>query len=806
MLVTLIKFGRRRTFMPRTSRARSVVLLALLALLAGIAGAAPVAAHPALDTIALSSPYGRVTIARDAVGVPLVRARGEDGAQFGLGYAHAQDRLWQMEWQRRLAAGRTAEIVGARGLPADTLFRTVGLRRAAEAAWAALAPDERRPIAAYAAGVNAFLATKPALPPEFAIHETQPEPWSPVDVLAFNKLFIWGNGSTWDKELLRARLAALVGPARAAQLTPAYSAGGPTIIPGEAAEPRASVHSADDALPIAPELEATLDALLALHGEVATRTGVGADGRGSNSWVLAGSRTSTGAPVLANDPHLSAQSPSFWYMAQLAFDGRRVTGATIPGAPGVLVGQNGAISWGVTTINVDGQDLYVEQLNAQNEALFQGVWEPLTVVPETIQVRDAPAVALNVRVSRHGPLLSDVVAPGGPALAVRWTGHDPADDGILSALAVNRAHDWASFRAAFRDHRPANQNYVYADRAGNIGTIAAGIIPIRAQGDGSLPAPGWTGTHEWTGYVPAAELPQRLNPPEGFIVAANNRVVGDSYPYLIGTSFAAPYRAARAVELLAARPRHSADDMAAIQGDVLAVHARTLMPTLLQVEPSDERGRQALDLLKTWDLRAEGDSAAAAVFEAWYVRIAQRLFADELGALWPAYGRNLNFVGMATEAALLERQPWCDDVATPATESCDELLALALDDGLRDMASAQGSDEIAAWRWDRVHRAQFPHLSLADDPAHGPRFNRSVPNDGDRFTVNVASSFRRWEEYDQFHAAMYRQIVDMRRPGGSRWIVAPGQGGNPDAPHYDDQLARWRQLGYLPMPAAPPAR
>jgi penicillin amidase len=785
--------------MLRSFRTRSAVLLALLALLAGIAGAAPVAAHPGHNTIALSSPYGRVTITRDTVGVPLIRARGEAGAQFGLGYAHAQDRLWQMEWQRRLAAGRTAEIIGAKGLPADTLFRTVGLRRAAEAAWAALGPDERQPLVAYTAGVNAFLDTEPALPPEFVLHETQPEPWSPVDVLAFNKLFIWGNGSTWDKELLRARLATVVGPARAAELTPAYSADGPTIIPDAGGAPHTQPLSSAEPLPIAPELAATLDALLALHGEVAARTGVGADGRGSNSWVLAGSRTTTGKPLLANDPHLSAQSPSFWYMAQLAFGGQRVTGATIPGAPGVLIGQNEQIAWGVTTINVDGQDLYLEQINAQNEVLFQGVWEPLTVVPETIQVRDAPAIVLNVRSSRHGPLISDVVNPGGPPLAVRWTGHDPADDGILSALAVNRARDWASFSAALRDYRPANQNYVYADRAGNIGYIAAGTIPIRAQGDGSLPAPGWTGTHEWIGYVPAAELPQRFNPPEGFIVASNNRVVGDSYPFLIGTSFAAPYRAARAVELIAARPRHSADDMAAIQGDVLALHARTLMPLLLRTEPADERERQALDLLRAWDLRAEGDSAATAVFEAWYVAIARMLFADELGTLWPTYGRNLNFVGMATETALLEEQPWCDDVTTSATESCDELLALALSAGLHDMATAQGTDDLGLWRWDRVHRAQFPHLTLADDPEHGPRFNRSIPNDGDRFTVNVASSFRRWEEYDQFHAAMYRQIVDLRRPRSSLWIVAPGQSGNPDGPHYDDLLERWRQLDYLPM-------
>jgi penicillin amidase len=355
-------------------------------------------------------------------------------------------------------------------------------------------PQPRRApaVEAYATGVNAFLATRLALPPEFAIFRITPEPWSPVDVLAFNKLFIWGNGSAWDKELLRARLAAVVGPARAAQLTPAYTADGPTIIPRVAAGLETSRADEAQAAPLAPspELSATLDDLLTLHGAVAAQTGIGADGLGSNAWVLAGSRTTTGKPLLASDPHLSAQSPSFWYLAQLTWGGWQVIGATVPGTPGVLIGHNDAIAWGVSTINVDGQDLYVEQVNAQNEVLFQGVWEPLSVVTKTIAIRDAADVTLAVRSSRHGPLISDAVSPGGPALAVRWSGHDPSDDSILAALAVNRARDWQSFTRAFQEHRPTNQNYVYADRAGNIGYIAAGAIPVRAQGDGSAPAPG----------------------------------------------------------------------------------------------------------------------------------------------------------------------------------------------------------------------------------------------------------------------------------------------------------------------------
>jgi penicillin amidase len=781
----------------------------LLAIFVGTAGFGWQTGSPQSQGITrIDGQSGPIVIERDAAGVPSIRATTEDDAQFGLGYAHAQDRLWQMEFQRRLASGRTAEFLGTAGLKFDPLFRIVGLRRAAEATWAELGPADRRPLAAYVAGVNLFLTGAPSqqLPPEFGILGITPEPWTPVDVLSFSKLFTWSNGSNWDKELLRGQLVALLGPTRAAQLTPAYTVDGPVIVPsgdGQVAQQLVAQDNSLSSSVLGPSSAYAM--LLELHRAVADQTGIGADGRGSNAWVLSGARTTTGKPLLANDPHLSAQTPAFWYLAQLSYGGRHVIGATVPGGPGVQIGHNGLISWGVTTINVDGQDLYLEQVNERNEALYQGVWEPLQIVPETIKVKGQPDVNLKVRISRHGPLISDAVNPSGPALAVRWTGHDLHEDGLLAALAVNRAQNWAEFTQAFRDYRAANQNYVYADQAGNIGYITAGTIPIRAKGDGSLPAPGWTGEYEWTGYVPWERLPRRFNPPEGYIVSANNKVVGDDYPYSIGNSYAAPFRAARVIEMIASKgkAKFSPDDMAAMQADVLALHARALMPILLRTQPADARSRQALGLLRTWDLRATGDSAAAAVFEAWYIRIAQRLFADDLAGsngvdLWLDYGRVINMVGMATEAALAKNQAWCDDVKTPAAETCADTLAAALVDGLADMATAQGTDEIAAWRWDKVHRAQFAHQPLGGTPA-GPVFNRSIPNGGDRYTVNVASSFRRWEDYDQLHAAQYRQVVDFADLRSSRWIVAPGQGGDPNKPHYDDLLARWQRVEYLPM-------
>jgi penicillin amidase len=831
---------------------RTFSLVLVLAIFAGTAGFSWQPGQPQSQNIlSINGLDGPIAIERDAAGVPSIRATTEADAQFGLGYTHAQDRLWQMEFQRRLASGRTAEFLGAAGLKFDPLLRIVGLRRAAEATWANLGPADRRPLAAYVAGVNLFLSSTPSqqLPPEFGILGVTPEPWTPIDVLTFGKLFTWDNGSNWEKELLRGQLAALLGPQRAAQLTPAYTADGPVAIPPGDQRPTLRLRSGQATndqhntrsmpLPSAPAdprsslvvgRSSVYTRLLALQRAIAEQTGIGADGRGSNAWVLSGARTTTGRPLLANDPHLSTQSPAIWYLAQIAWGANHVIGATVPGVPGVQIGHNDFVAWGVTTINVDAQDMYVEQINDQNQALYQGAWEPLRVVPEVIKVKGQPDVTLNVRISRHGPLLSDALAAGQSAvtqrqvsdsqsacqlvslsacqeaLAVRWTGHDPLDAGVLAGLAVNRARDWGEFTRAFRDYRAANMNYIYADRAGNIGYIAAGTIPIRAQGDGSLPVPGWTGEYEWAGYVPWERLPQTFNPPEGYIVSANNRVAGDAYPYLIGNSYAAPYRAARIIEMIEPQSKfkHSPDDMAAIQADVLAVHARTLMPILLRTRPADARARMALDMLRAWDFRATGDSAAAAIFEAWYIRIAQRLFADELidpagNSLWPDYSSNLYFVGMAMETTLQQNQGWCDDVQTKAVETCADILAMALGDALDRMSAAQGADELAAWRWDKVHRAQFPHQPLASTPA-GPLFNRSIPNGGDRFTVNVASSFRHWEDYEQFHAAQYRQIVDLGDLSGSRWVVAPGQGGDPNKPHYDDLLARWQRVEYLPMP------
>src|SRR5262245_53754892 len=753
---------------------------------------------------------GPVKIDRDAAGVAHIRAGSELDAHFGLGYAHAQDRLWQMEFQRRLGNGRLSEILGEAALGTDSLFRTVGTHRSAAAAWARLSPEEQRPIKAYVAGVNTYLSSPDRqLPPEFTILGIEPEPWKPEDVVVWSKALFWAVSSNWDNELLRAQLIAKLGaPAKAEQLMPAYTDDGPTIIPGaEKAAGNRRGKAGNSARSLASSLDSSIvSGLLELNRRIEGQTGLGAEGFGSNSWVIGGERTTTVPPLLANDPHLPSQIPANWHLARLTGGDLDVIGATVPGLPGVAIGHNGYISWGITTTNVDSQDLYIERVNERNEVEFRGEWEPLVVVPETIKVKGKPDVNLSVRISRHGPLISDVINPAGRPLALRWTGNDPTDNGILAGLAYNRAHDWREFLEASRVNRPFDQNYVFADYRGNIGYIAAATIPMRPKGDdGRLPVEGWTGEHEWSGYVPFAELPKLYNPPQGYIVAANNKVAGDEYPNLIGTNFAAPYRAARIIEMIKRKPKLSPEDMEAMQGDVVALHARELLPMMLRTRPADKRAKLAIEMLSNWDLGVTGDSARAAIFEAWYLKLGERLFADELydptlgDKLWLTYSENLYQVGMALEAALEKNTRWCDDARTPQIETCADTLTVALTEGLAKMSEAQGTDDIQAWRWDRAHHALFPHNPFDKNPQLKPVFSRSIPNGGDKFTVNVGSIFQ-WDEYNQLHSAQYRQIVDHSAISNSRFLIAPGQSGNPQSPHYDDLLERWQQVKYLPMP------
>lgn len=738
-----------------------------------------------------------VTIVRDRDGVAHISGATERDAAFGLGFAHAQDRLWQLEVQRRIGYGRLSEIFGAATLNTDRFLRTLGVARAARSAYERLDGETIAILEAYAAGVNAFLATNPALPPEFLILGVQPEPWQPIDSLIWAKMMAWDLGGNWSDEVLRSLLIAQIGPEDADLLLPAYTADGPVIVSHTALRQPA----APAATSLAAIQPATAQAVLDLWQHVQLATGLGDRLAGSNNWVISGARTASGKPLLVNDPHLSTRIPSIWYLAHVQGGAIDAIGATFPGLPAIVIGHNGQIAWGVTNTGPDVQDLYIERIDAQNFVEYNGTREPVTLISETIAVKNDDPVTLTVRITRHGPIISDVTDGTGETLAFRWTVLDEDDATIRAFLNINRARNWAEFTAALRDFKAPMQNFVYADVVGNIGYYAPGALPIRRTGDGTLPVPGWTDEYEWIGYVPFEELPHVYNPPQGYIATANNRVTGDGYPYRLSAAWAAPYRAQRIIELIEQGDQFTVADMRAMLGDVVSAQARELLPVLRAVTPAGPQEAAALEVLHSWDGAMHGDSAAAAVYQGYYHAAIEAVFADELRDLFDQqYRTKRDFPAMALRSVLLEgHSEWCDDRTTLAvTEDCATTLARALTQGLAAMADAQGQNDPARWRWDRVHQVVFPHNPFSQVGLLRGIFERRSPNGGDNFTVNVGP-VRITEPYLQYNVPSYRQIIDLGDLNGSRFMHTTGQSGNVLSSRYSDYLERWQRVDDVPM-------
>jgi penicillin amidase len=744
-----------------------------------------------------------VEVLRDEFGIPHIRAGSEADAVFGLGYVHAQDRLWQMEFQRRLGAGRLSELLGSATLATDRLFRTLGLYRAAQQAWPALSPHGRALVEAYVSGINAFVRTHHGrrLPVEFAVFRFEPELWTPADVLVWPKVMALTLSTNYRDELLRARVTGRAGAEAAASLMPHWGAGWPEILPEGLAPPIPP--------PPGPLLErpspSTLQGrdgaehLSRLARSLADSPWVGNTPAASNSWVVSGARTTTGRPLLANDPHLAASLPSIWYLAHLEGGRFNVVGASLPGTPAVVIGHNARIAWGLTNLMTDVQDLYIERVNANNEAEYEGNWEPMRLVHETIGVKGAPDVPLVVRATRHGPILTDAVASGSPeALALRWVALDPGDTTFDAFLGVIAAGDWDQFTAALSNYRVPTQNWVYADVEGNIGYFAPGSIPVRAAGDGTLPVPGWTGTHEWSGFVPPDQWPRTYNPTRGFVVTANNKALPDSYPFLISTNWEAGYRAQRIVELLESKALLSVEDFAGIQADVSASSVRVLLPWLRRaVIPADQPvTRLVFARVMAWDGALREDSVGASIYMHWYRRLVRALFEDDLGEeLWSDYARLEHWHGKALHRLVTRSDDrWCDDRRTAQRETCEGVLATSLAAAVEDLRTVYGTDDIGRWTWGKANEVVFAHVPFDAVPWLRPVFSRRAPHHGNTFSVAPTMRIER-----QTVISSYRQIVDLADFDNSRFVHPLGQSGQLLSRHYDDLHERWRRVQYVPM-------
>lgn len=785
---------------------RILLVLLVVILILGLAGfgvgyATVRRAWPQINgTVQVPGLQAPVTVIRDQWGIPHIYASSLHDLLFAQGYVHAQDRFWQMEFWRRIGSGRLSEILGKSALAQDRFIRTLGWHRAAAQEWEQLDPETRAALEAYAEGVNAYISThRGRLGLEFTLlgltgTRFDPEPWHPVHTITWGKVMAWNLGGNMDMELLRANIIARLGTPAAPVLMPPYPSDRPVIVPH-------------------PLLEGTLRAVP--EAVFTTRFLGEGDGLGSNNWVIAGSRTETGKPLLANDPHLGIQMPSIWYEIGLHCEPKgpdcpiNVVGASFPGSPGVIIGHNDRIAWGVTNVNPDVQDLFIEKVNPENpnQYEYRGRWEDMQIVREEIRVAgEEEPVVVFARITRHGPIINDVVGGeeedwsfGWQPLALSWTALQPGTL-MRSILLLDKAQNWEEFREALSYWDVPSQNFVYADGEGNIGYQTPGRIPIRAGGDGSVPVPGWTGEYDWVDYIPFDELPRAFNPPEGYIVTANHAVVRPDYPYLLTVDWSdrTGQRAQRITELIEELTPISIEDMQRMQGDNLPVWTRQVLP-YVTAALADYHDPRPLELLRNWDGQTTRDNAAAALFEVFRIHLVDRTFGDELGESLMRRSRSMALYALETLIAD-PQSPWFDDRMTPQVETRDDIIRQAMTDAIAELTERLGPN-MGKWRWGDLHTATFKNQALGQSGiALIERiFNRGpVPVDGTLATVNN-TAYSPSAPYEVRTVPSYRQVIDAGNGSRSVSMHTTGQSGHPFHRHYDDMIDPWRNIQYHPM-------
>ncbi len=811
------------------------ILLAALAVLVLFLAAGGVLtvrrSFPKYDgTVTLPGLAGRVEVRRDEMGVPHIYASTTADLFMAQGYIHAQDRFWQMDFWRHIGAGRLAEMFGESQVETDAFLRTLGWERVAEEEVAGADPETSAIMQAYSAGVNAYLADHQgaALSLEYAILRLMnpvyaPEAWTPVNSLTWAKVMSWDLGGNMSEEVERAVLLPIIGEDRLQDLFPPYPEDHPVIVPS--ADPDQASAGASRAAPLAIE-PTTLKRLASRATALDALIGGGPSGIGSNNWVISGERTTSGSPLLANDMHLGIQMPSIWYEIGLHCQPvgpecpYQVMGFSFAGVPGVIVGHNDQIAWGVTNVDPDVQDLFIERINPEdpNQYLVNDQWVDMAIRQETIRVAGGEPVTITVRSTRHGPVVSDVDddieamaqaegEEGRPlAVSLRWTALEPTR--ILRAvLGLDRAKNWEEFRSALENWDVPSQNFVYADTEGNIGYQTPGRIPIRAQGDGTSPVPGWTDDFEWTGFIPFDELPRSYNPSRGFIVTANNAVIGPDYPYLLAASWDYGYRAQRIQDLIESGGKLSPADLRQIHGDNYNAMGPVLVPLLqsLDLTPEESGGsdtsddlRQYVLLLSSWDFQDDMDSAPSALFNAFWRHLVVRTFADDLPTGWlPDDSRGFAVVSRLVDAP---HSPWWDDRGTPAPEDRDTIFRLALGDAVAELKGALGK-EPSNWAWGDLHTATFKNQTLGESgiPPIEALFNRGPFRVGGGTSIINATGWDPEAGYEVQWLPSERMIVDLADFDASLWIHPTGQSGHAFHPHYIDMADLWRLIQYRPM-------
>lgn len=722
--------------------------------------------HPEVEgEVQLAGLQESVEVIRDEEGVPHIRSNNENDLYIAQGYIQAQDRLFQMDLSRRLASGRLSEVVGSAALDNDKYFLTLGLRRAAEASYQEYSDTAKNVLDKFAEGVNLYideLRENGKWPIEFKLLGYEPEDWTPTDSLTIGKYMAFDLGGHWENQAFRYFLLQNFPEEKAYDLFPSYPEDAPYIISKEELDIENSFASA-----VIPH-----------------------EFNGSNNWVVSGEKTESGKPILADDPHLSLATPSIWYQMHLEAPTVNVSGVIFAGIPGIILGHNENVAWGVTNTGPDVQDLYIEKRNPQNkyEFLYNDEWEEATVIKEEIKIKDEKPVDYEIIVTRHGPVVSEFAADSGKdnVLSLQWTALQPSSE-LEAVLNINKAQDWDEFEKALEGFQTPAQNFVFASIDGTIAYKANGNIPIRKKGTGLLPVPGWTDEYGWEGYIPFDELPITVNPDEGFISTANNKVIGDEYPYHISNDWAQPFRQMRIQEFLSSNDRLTVEDMKNLQMDKMNLQAREFVPLFIKElgDTSDKKVKEALAILDNWDYIDDAEETAPLIFNLWTREIQDVLFEDDIPAeTLDLFGGKRQAVDELIRRAVTGKPgPWVEE-----NGGLKVVLESALVRVLDKLEDSFGTN-MEKWEWGDYHQVYFPHPLSSVSPLN-LLFNNSsrTPVGGSTVTVQAAA-FK--EDGTVNHGGSWRFVIDMDDVNNGYHLVGPGQSGHVLNNWYHNQLDPW---------------
>ncbi|MDE1494188.1 penicillin acylase family protein [Xenorhabdus bovienii] len=754
--------------------------------------------------------HKNVTIERDKYGIPHIKASTDTDAFFALGYVHAQDRLWQMEVNRRLSSGRLSEIIGEKAITLDKYAKILGFSRNADKAWQQLGEREKKALQAYVDGINQWISSETLLPSEFLIFQYKPEPWTVIDSLSWMQLMAWNLGRNYNEELRRLAIANEFG--------------------SEALHRFELVSISDDQEKL-QSLSQSHDVtiLASLQRQFASVANLDGQQIGSNNWVVSGKYTQSGKPLLSSDPHFQTSSPVLLYLASIQGDKINATGSTFPGLPFIAIGRNQSIAWGTTNMVADVQDVAILKTLPVDTDLYEidGSYQRMEKHKETINIRNnvlkksIPPITFYARSTLYGPVISD--ATNGLTknqYSIQWVGQQGIAASFTSLLNLNYASNWDEFLQSFEKYEAPAQNYIYADIEGNIGFISPGKIPIRNTGDGSLPVAGWQSKYKWNRFIPFKELPQEFNPARGYITTANNDVTPEGYPYNITHDWEPSYRVNRISSLLESllnKGHIKIEDMVKIQSDTTDLHTQKVLPLLLKLTANSDRQQQALEYLHHWDSNYSDDSVAATIYQSWIASFYRMMIENSLAQ----YSGNRSATSLLTKnfkpdlllRMLKQPDTYCRQPNRKDTEiqDCKNMLSISLDNALDELSTIIGSN-MKAWKWGEIHIAHYPHF-----PFSSPKYSKLIPptidnplsfiyhrkinSSGSQFSINVAPpDFNNQETpFIQLIGAAYRQINDLNDKKQDVFILSTGQSGNVLSQHYDDQMKMYKNMEYISM-------